>query len=32
MIMLNLFVAIVIQGFDKEMKHENSPVKPFDIE
>ncbi len=32
MILLNLFVAIILQGFDKLMKHEDSPVKPFDIE
>lgn len=32
MIMLNLFVAVVLQGFDNLTKHENSPVKPFDME
>jgi hypothetical protein len=32
MIMLNLFVAIVLQGFDKLMKHETSPLKPLDLE
>lgn len=30
MIVLNLFVAVILEGFDKTLKNEESHLKPLD--
>jgi hypothetical protein len=32
MIMMNLFVAVVLQGFDNLTRHESSSIKPLALE
>jgi hypothetical protein len=32
MVMMNLFVAVVLQGFDNLSKHESSSIKPIVLE
>lgn len=31
MIVLNLFVAVILEGFDKTLKNEESHLKPLEI-
>jgi len=32
MIVLSLFVAVILEGFDKTLKDEHSTVKPYNLQ